>query len=179
MDKLFRYIRKLKIKIFSILYTNYLKMRGCKIGHNVIFLGKLEIRGSAKNISIGSRSRIQKNVCFNTMLYENKWGEINIGEKCLIGDGTIVSSAKKIEVGNKTEIAAYSYLVDHDHETIHSAFKVAPIILKRCVWLGTKTTVLKGVILEDDCVVGAGSIVTKSFNKRTIILGEAAKSFKN
>ena len=47
------------------------------------------------------------------------------------------------------------------------------------VWIGCRTTILKGSVIPDGCVIGAGSLVTgKIFSPNTIIIGSPAKSVR-
>lgn len=54
------------------------------------------------------------------------------------------------------------------------------IIIGNHVWVGLRCLILKGVLLADVCVVGAGSIVTKSMESpNTLIGGTPARSFRS
>jgi galactoside O-acetyltransferase len=55
---------------------------------------------------------------------------------------------------------------------------VAPVHLGRHVIVGAGATILPGVTLADGCAVGAHSLVTKSFEKLSIIAGIPAKYVK-
>ena len=43
------------------------------------------------------------------------------------------------------------------------------------VWIGANVTVLKGVTIGEEAVVGAGSVVTKDIPPRAIAVGNPAK----
>jgi len=43
------------------------------------------------------------------------------------------------------------------------------------VWVGANVTILKGVTIGDDAVIGAGSVVTKDIPSRAIAVGSPAK----
>jgi acetyltransferase-like isoleucine patch superfamily enzyme len=51
----------------------------------------------------------------------------------------------------------------------------APVVLGRNVWLGANVTVLPGVTIGDDAVVGAGSVVTRNVPARTVVVGTPAR----
>ena len=53
-----------------------------------------------------------------------------------------------------------------------------PISIGRGCWIGQNVTVLPGVTLGDNVIVGAGSIVTSSFPSNVIIAGSPAKVIK-
>ncbi|GHB05430.1 hypothetical protein GCM10007159_29090 [Modicisalibacter luteus] len=57
-------------------------------------------------------------------------------------------------------------IYDHDHKIIngvvkHKAFDIAPVEIGSNCWLGTNVTVLKGVKIIDEVIIGANSVVTK------------------
>ncbi len=51
----------------------------------------------------------------------------------------------------------------------------APITIGNSCWFGGRVTVLPGVTLGDRVVVGAGSVVTKSFGDDVVIAGDPAR----
>ena len=67
-------------------------------------------------------------------------------------------------------ISANHNLVDYAKWEISS-----PIIIQRNVWIGANVVILPGVRLGENCIVGAGSIVTKSFDSNSVICGNPAK----
>lgn len=51
-------------------------------------------------------------------------------------------------------------------------------IFRKNRWLGVNCIILPGVQLGDNVIVGAGSVVTKSFGSDLIIAGNPAKIIK-
>jgi acetyltransferase-like isoleucine patch superfamily enzyme len=50
-----------------------------------------------------------------------------------------------------------------------------PTFIGDRVWLGANVTVLKGVSIGDDAIIGAGSVVTKNIPEKAIAVGVPAK----
>lgn len=80
-----------------------------------------------------------------------------------LGEGTIFAPGVKIISAN------------HDPETLACAQAAAPIRIGAHCWLGANAVVLPGVQLGDHVVVGAGSVVTRSFPSGAIIAGVPAR----
>lgn len=46
------------------------------------------------------------------------------------------------------------------------------------VWIGGNATILPGVTIGDNCIIGAGSVVTKNVAPNTVVGGNPAKVLK-
>ncbi|NEB07042.1 DapH/DapD/GlmU-related protein, partial [Streptomyces sp. SID13726] len=66
--------------------------------------------------------------------------------------------------------------LNHDPDPTRRAdMHPARVVLGRNVWLGANVTVLPGVTIGDDAVVGAGSVVTRDVPARTVVVGTPAR----
>lgn len=91
----------------------------------------------------------------------------NFAGKIYIGKGTYIASNVGIITANHNPYNLDEHLPGED-----------VIIGKNC-WIGLNSVILPGVCLGDNTIVGAGSIVTKSFpNGNCIIAGNPAKIIK-
>ncbi|EJB8540141.1 acetyltransferase [Vibrio parahaemolyticus] len=111
-----------------------------------------------------------------------KGGELFIGESVQINDNVHIACAEKLHIGNYSLIASKVYLTDHDHDfrsnlehPIDWPLNSKPTIVGDNCWIGEGVTILKGVQLGDGCIVGANSVVTKSFPDNSIIVGNPAR----
>lgn len=93
---------------------------------------------------------------------------------------------KKIVVGNNCMFASNVIIRTSDGHTIvdKSTGEVLnygeDVIIKDNVWLAMNTTVLKGVTIEEGCVIGTGSLVTKSCDEpNSIYAGVPARKIKS
>ena len=51
----------------------------------------------------------------------------------------------------------------------------APVKIGKCVWLGAGVIVLPGVEIGDNCVIGAGSVVTKNIPANCVAVGNPCR----
>lgn len=113
---------------------------------------------------------------------------IKIGNGVGISGASIVTCSE-IEIGDDTMIGANCniygtdfHFVEADKRLAQSSTADAPTapikIGKRC-WLASNVTVLKGVTIGDEAVVGAMSLVTKDVEARTVVGGVPAKTVRN
>lgn len=88
----------------------------------------------------------------------------------------------KIFIGKGTRIANNVGIITTNHDINNPDDHMEPknvIIGKKC-WIGMNAIILPGVELGDNTVVGAGSVVTKSFSEgNCIIAGNPAKKIKD
>ena len=98
---------------------------------------------------------------------------------------------KNITVGEGVFINACCHFQDHGGVTIGATLNhglapeerqttyPAPIILGRNVWVGSNATILQGVTIGDNAVIGAGAVVTKDVEANTIVGGVPARFIKS
>ena len=53
-----------------------------------------------------------------------------------------------------------------------------PVTIGNSVWIGGSATILPGVTIGDNCVIGAGSVVTKDVAPNTVVGGNPARVIK-
>lgn len=90
--------------------------------------------------------------------------------KILIGDDCMLSNNIEIRNGDSHSII--------DIETSKRINQAENVIIGNHVWVGSGTTILKGVTINDNSIVGTGSIVTNSCLENSIIAGIPAKVVK-
>jgi len=111
-------------------------------------------------------------------------GELILGDRFSITAETSIIAAKKIEFGNSCLLSWDILIMDSDAHTISNNLGEiinAPkeIIFGDGVWMGCRCTVLKGAIIPNGAVVGAGSIVSRELDKeQTLYAGVPAKLLK-
>ena len=79
-----------------------------------------------------------------------------------------------IEIGDSSVIGAASALLTHC--PIHGP---RPVKVGSEVWIGYNVLVLPGVTIGDQCIIGAGAIMTKSVPPRSIVVGNPARVLRS
>lgn len=95
--------------------------------------------------------------------------------------GVYVQAEGHIYLGNYVRIANYCTLMSTNHDIYDHRIKhPKPIIIHDYCWIGTHSIILPGVELGPKTIVGAGSVVTKSFpDGYCVIAGNPAKIVKS
>lgn len=150
------------VRIGDQVYISALGKRGVTIGNNV---------------KIGAFSRLVLSVTMNQL------GEfIKIGDNAAIGEFAYLGGAGGLEIGNDCIIGQYlsCHPENHNYADPFKPYRLQGVsrkgikIGKNC-WIGSKVTVLDGVHIGDNCVIAAGSVVTKNMPANSVIVGVPAK----
>jgi maltose O-acetyltransferase len=110
------------------------------------------------NITIGDRSYFNTN-CTIIDSPKEVGNKVQIGTDCLIGPNVQLLAVSH-DIEPNTRLMKHNYADD--------------IYIGNNVWLGGGVTVLAGVTIGNNCVVGAGSIVTKSIEENSFYAGNPA-----
>ena len=103
--------------------------------------------------------------------------------KLILHDGVFVNNycsfncMERIEVGNGTMMGEGVRFYDHDH--VYTAEKIekwqwttAPIRVGRDCWIGSNVTILKGVTIGDNTIIGAGCLVRNDIPANSVVYND-------
>jgi len=102
-----------------------------------------------------------------------------------VGPNCVIVAKTKIEIGKHCSIAEMVVIRDQDHNygegkrIKESGENSAPVIIGENVWIGAKATVLQNVTIGSNSVIGAHSLVNKSFPQNSVIAGIPAVLIKS
>lgn len=108
----------------------------------------------------------------------------DFGKNLTLGRGVFVNAGCKIQdqggvtIGDGALVGHNAVLttLNHDLDPRRRAdMHPAPVVVGRNVWLGANVTVLPGVTIGDDAVVGAGAVVTQDVPAGTVAVGVPAR----
>lgn len=109
--------------------------------------------------------------------YLKRFKKINIGNDCHFFNVTIdAGHSYLIEIGNECTLTNCTLLA-HDASTkmYLNKSKVGKVKIGNRVFIGYGAIVLPNVTIGDDCIIGAGTIVTKDIPKNSVAIGNPAK----
>lgn len=109
-----------------------------------------------KNIEVG------EDVFINACCHFQDHGGVRIGDGCQIGHNVVFATLNH-------------FLEPEKRKMTHSA----PIVLGKNVWVGSNATILQGVTIGDNAVIGAGAVVTGDIPANTVAAGVPAKVVKH
>lgn len=143
---------------------------------NIIFQKVLRIDSDCK-FSKNFTSRV---MCPEKIIIENE--SQTVLRSFAVSGSCYFQACEGIEFGENTIFAHGVTIVSMEHslEDVSKVGKEGKVKIGRNCWLGAKCTILSGVELGDNTVVGANSVVTKSFTQKNIVIaGVPAKIIKN
>lgn len=162
---------------------------GIYLGENSFLETPLQIdRG--KYISVGNNSSIGYSAWLGAFDKYNEQSfspKLIIGNNVRIGNFACITCIQELIIGDGCLFSDYVYISDHYHG-FDPQLKVEParqpLFSKGKVQIGSNTfigyraSILSGVTIGRNCVVGAHSVVTESFPDFSMIAGVPAKLIK-
>jgi len=141
-------------------------------------------------ISIGENSSIGKHswlACYDQHNDQRFDPKLLIGTNVRIGNYACLTSIDEIRIGDGCLFSDFIYISDHSHQfdpEITTPLDKNPLEAKGRViigsnsFLGMRVSILPNVSLGNNCVVGAHSVVTKSFPPYSMVAGVPAKRIR-
>lgn len=109
---------------------------------------------------------------------------IEIGDNVRL-NGAGIQAATRVTVGDDCILGSCT-IVDTDHHSVEvnrrspgAVVATAPITIGRNVWVAGQATILKGVTIGDNSVVGYGAIVVDDVPPDVVVAGNPARLVRN
>lgn len=180
------FFAKITLKILKNRNLGILKKnRNCRIGNHLRFgdFCNFSLYPNLKKLDIGDDVNI-RNYC-NILVGDG--AELTLGNRFFMNNYCSVNCLEKIEIGENTLFGEGVKLYDHNHEyqtepefrVEHQKFKTAPIKIGKNCWLGSNVTVLKGVTIGDNTIIGAGCLIYKDVPENSVVKNNIGNTIEN
>lgn len=154
--------------------------------HYSIFFHDLDCMSIGDNVYISRYSSVTAWKKRQNQIFSPK---VVIGNNVYIGPFAHITCINRIEIGNGCEIGENVTISDNNHGYINykdinidvskrDLSSNGPVLIGDFTWIGDKVSILPNVTLGRNCIVGANSVVTKSFTDNSVIAGNPAKLIK-
>ncbi len=137
----------------DVLVNDFVNLYGCKIGDGTRIGPFVEVQ---KNASIGRRCKIQS----HTFICEG----VAIEDEVFVGHGVVF-------INDRYPHAT----VDNGDLQTEADWEVVRTWVRRRASIGSNSTILCGVTIGEESIVGAGSVVVRDVPERTIVAGNPAR----
>ncbi|MBW2090467.1 MAG: N-acetyltransferase [Deltaproteobacteria bacterium] len=141
----------------NVRLNDFINLYGCKIDDNTQIGPFVEVQ---KNAFIGKRCKISS----HTFICEG----VTIEDDVFVGHGVMFINDKYPMATN--ESGELQTEVD---------WTVIPTIVKRGASIGSNATLLCGITVGSNSIIGAGSVVTRDVPDKTIVAGNPAKIIRS
>ena len=98
-----------------------------------------------------------------------------LGERTSIGQACSFLDLGGISIGDRTMISPKVTLITEGHplepRDRYDFITVAPIVIEANAWIGAAATILSGVTIGHDSIVGAGAVIAQDVPPLTVVTG--------
>lgn len=152
---------------------DYKKINDVKLGENVKIYDFVNLYGCSigDNTKVGTFVEIQKNA--------------SIGKNCKISSHTFICEGVHVEddvfIGHNVTFIndKYPHSTNPDGSMqTESDWKVVETFIKKGASIGSSSTIMCGVTVGENAIVGAGAVVTKDVPPNAVVAGVPARIIK-
>lgn len=116
-------------------------------------------------------------ICRNFENFHVSSGKLILHNGVFINNSCSFNCVERIEIGAGTMMGEGVRFYDHDH--IYTAEKIekwqwtsAPIIVGRDCWIGSNVTILKGVTIGENTIIGAGCLIRNDIPANSVVYND-------
>jgi|GEM_PF-3874618 len=171
-------VHRLRCASWTLFYRIAGRLIFHRLGKGVRFEGWIDVPQRGGKISIGDYAYVCRFVEFSVPA----GGELVVADYVFIGRGVVISAHRRVAIGTHTMLGEYVSIHDNDHRLgpveapiaergyVSDVLEVGP----NC-WVGAKAVLVRGSGMEENCVLGAGAVLTRILPAGTTAVGVPAK----
>lgn len=188
------------LRSFCLRYFLQSMGRGCAVGRGVVLriprkisFGKkvviedyvaLDVREKLTDANSNARIVVGDNVFIGRhSIIAAKGASIFLGNACNISSHCRIATQNGVHIGSSVLIAAYAYIGPGNHKFDNLDTPIieqgmvpsSGVRIEDNVWIGTRATILDGITIGKNAIVGAHALVTKDVPEGAIVAGSPAK----
>lgn len=135
------------------------------------FFARRVLQSAGNNINIERGASFATDVCIgnNSAIGINcriQWGGVKIGDNVLMGPDILIYTTNHESSNTDIPICKQGNSLPK------------PVIIEDDVWIGARVIILPGVTVRRGCIIGAGTVLTKTFPEYSIIAGNPGRVVK-
>lgn len=170
---------KKNVKVYP--HVDILDVSFVKVGENVTIHSNVRFQAYLQSpIHISNNVQI-----YNHSVIQSLGGGIVIGKNVIIGEYTTIQAQSSVIIEDDVLLASKIQIITntHTYEDISIPIKYQnnvanPVVIKKGAWIGINCTILTGVTIGVNSVVGAGSVVNRDVPDYCIVGGVPARIIK-
>jgi len=107
-----------------------------------------------------------------------------VGKNCHIGKNSFFDLRDKIKIGDNVTLSMNTSIITHielgqaELKYLYET-KIKKVIIEDCVYVGANCVILMGIIINQNSLIGAHSLVNKSIPENVVAYGNPAKVVKS
>ena len=136
-----------------------------------------------KKLACGKKFSFRKNF---SLIIDGKNAKVKIGNNVFFNNFCTIAAMDNITIGDNTIFGENVKIYDHNHQFKSTAIPIKNqgytserIVIGENCWIASNVVILKGVIIGNHSVIGAGNIVYKDVPENSILLSQQVQILKS
>ena len=102
--------------------------------------------------------------------------QMRFGKNIFINHSFTAMSIGGIEIGNNVQIGPHVSIITNNHDiNDRDVLRCKSVVIEDGVWIGAGATILPGVHIGKNAVIGSAAVVTKDVEENSIVAGNPAR----